>query len=318
MPINGQKQILVKLYNSPTLGSEIYSQQTDVTVINGHFSVSVDNLDHSKFSSDSVFLGITVDGTELLPRVEFKTVPYAFKSAALGDVAFVQDDALVVSGNTRILGTVTIPGYPDLKSALDGMVDGSGITVEATGVWDKNINTNDIMYVSGNVGVGVAPDSDMKLHVGGNGKFDGTVTIEGGADLAELFDSQSRETIKKGMVMVIDESNPGKLKPSRIPYDRKVVGVVSGANNLNTGMLMSQTGTMANGQYPIALIGRVWVLCTNENGDIKPGDFLTTSPKLGHAMKSTDYEKQQGATIGKAMTSLNQNSGFVLVLITLQ
>ena len=53
-------------------------------------------------------------------------------------------------------------------------------------------------------------------------------------------------------------------------------------------------------------------------GPIQPGDLLTTSNTPGHAMKVTDYTRAQGATIGKAMGSLDEGQGLVLVLVALQ
>jgi len=44
--------------------------------------------------------------------------------------------------------------------------------------------------------------------------------------------------------------------------------------------------------------------------------LLTTSDTPGHAMKVTDYPKAQGAIIGKAMSSLGQGRGLVLVLVS--
>jgi hypothetical protein len=38
----------------------------------------------------------------------------------------------------------------------------------------------------------------------------------------------------------------------------------------------------------------------------------------GYAMKATDHTRSQGAIIGKAMTSLAEGQGLVLVLVTLQ
>ena len=53
-------------------------------------------------------------------------------------------------------------------------------------------------------------------------------------------------------------------------------------------------------------------------GAIRPGDLLTTSDKAGHAMKAANHEHAQGAILGKAMTGLTDDTGFVLVLVTLQ
>jgi hypothetical protein len=143
--------------------------------------------------------------------------------------------------------------------------------------------------------------------------------ITGGSDLSEQFDiTTSNEPPEAGMVVVIDPANPGQLTVSTRPYDRKVAGVISGANGIRPGMLMGQHDTAADGEYPVALTGRVWCHCDATNGSIQPGDLLTTSATPGHAMKVTDYGKAPGAIIGKAMTRLESDKGLVLVLVNLQ
>ena len=81
---------------------------------------------------------------------------------------------------------------------------------------------------------------------------------------------------------------------------------------------MGQQGSIANGEHPVALSGRVYCLCDASAGGIRPGDLLTTSNLPGHAMKVTDHAKAQGAIIGKAMTSLDDGQDLVLVLVSLQ
>ena len=117
--------------------------------------------------------------------------------------------------------------------------------------------------------------------------------------------------------MVIDEKNPGRLTLSERPYDHRVAGIVSGANGVKPGLTLHQEGVLDGGQN-VALSGRVYVLADAANGPIQPGDLLTTSSAPGHAMKVTDHAKAQGAVIGKAMSSLEEGTGMVLVLVTLQ
>ena len=119
---------------------------------------------------------------------------------------------------------------------------------------------------------------------------------------------------------MIDSRRPGRLKLASQPYDRKVVGIISGANGLAPGLIMKAEGSeYADGGYPVALTGRVWCLCdTHATGPIAPGDLLTTSDTPGHAMKVNDLGKAQGAILGKAMTVLEKGKGFVLVLVALQ
>jgi len=142
--------------------------------------------------------------------------------------------------------------------------------------------------------------------------------IKGGSDLAENFDIVSPgQQILPGMVVSIDPSKTGKLRISDQLYDKKVAGIISGANGIETGFFMGQEGSIADGEYPIALTGRVYVYANNEGGEIKPGDFITTSSTHGYAMRVNDYLTAQGAIIGKAMSGIDKN-GFVLVLVNLQ
>lgn len=147
----------------------------------------------------------------------------------------------------------------------------------------------------------------------------GTVTTEileitGGMDVAEPF-SMSEE-YPLGSVVVIDPDNSGKLTISTAAYDAKVAGIISGANGINPGLTLSQQGVRENGQF-VALTGRVYCLASAENGPITPGDLLTSASLPGHAMKATDRIKSHGAVLGKAMSSLDQGTGYVLVLVNL-
>ncbi|MCF8347331.1 MAG: hypothetical protein K9G61_00840 [Bacteroidales bacterium] len=142
--------------------------------------------------------------------------------------------------------------------------------------------------------------------------------ITGGSDLSEFFELTDYGVIEKGMVVSIDENNPGQLRITTTAFDKKVAGIVSGANEINPGLIMSQKGTIADGEHLIALSGRVYCMADASITPIEIGDMLTTSNVAGHAMKVTNYNKAQGAIIGKAMTSLESGKGLVLVLVSLQ
>ena len=163
---------------------------------------------------------------------------------------------------------------------------------------------------------------DAEYNAGGDGRITTEVLqITGGSDLSEQFDIQNsvnQVAPKAGFVVRIDADNPGELAVSSRAYDRTVAGVVSGAGDVQPGMLMGQQGTEADGQHPVALTGRVYVWVDASYGAVEPGDMLTTSNTAGHAMKVSDYDQAQGAILGKAMTSLESGRGLVLVLVTLQ
>jgi hypothetical protein len=160
-------------------------------------------------------------------------------------------------------------------------------------------------------------DADDELRVDGVANFNvNKLKIRGGSDLVEGFDSQT-DDIEPGTLMVIDPDHAGELMPSNGAYDSKVAGIVSGAIGVESGLHMGQEGVM-DGKHAIAMTGRVYVKCTTENGVIRPGDRLTTSSTAGHTMKATDTERCDGAVIGKAMSSLDEEAGMVLVLVNLQ
>jgi hypothetical protein len=202
-----------------------------------------------------------------------------------------------------------------------------------TGVWGESSGFDGVHGVSHTTqNAGVAGINDK----GGIGVFgqggtaglfvgDVTVTgtqtvkvlsITGGADVAESF-RMSTPKLPKGSVVVIDDTHDGVLKLSDQAYDPRVAGVVSGAGGIQPGMALKEEGAFESGQN-VALSGRVYVLADATNSPIKPGDLLTTSDTPGHAMKVTDYARAQGAVIGKAMSTMKEGKGFVLVLVSLQ
>lgn len=139
-----------------------------------------------------------------------------------------------------------------------------------------------------------------------------------GADVAEKFPVSDAEKPAPGMVVMIDALNPGKLTLARGPYNQKVAGVVSGANDLPAGTILGNLPGSEDAP-PIALSGRVWVHCDATMDEIRVGDLLTTSETAGHAMAARDPSRAHGAVIGKAMTALAAGEkGMVLVLINLQ
>src|SRR5262249_24973676 len=79
----------------------------------------------------------------------------------------------------------------------------------------------------------------VKVTVDDGGLTAPVLRILGGSDLAEPFAvcrSQNNDTqVAPGMVVVIDPSGVGRLKLARQPYDTKVAGVISGANELKPG-----------------------------------------------------------------------------------
>jgi hypothetical protein len=150
--------------------------------------------------------------------------------------------------------------------------------------------------------------------------FEGDVVVTGdirltNADCAEDFDIAGLKSVEPGTVMVIDSE--GALKPSDRAYDKRVAGVISGAGNYKPGIVLDKQESSKN-RMPIALLGKVYCKVDANYGAIKVGDLLTTSPTLGHAMKTDDPLKAFGAVIGKALRSLEEGQRLIPILIALQ
>lgn len=68
-------------------------------------------------------------------------------------------------------------------------------------------------------------------------------------------------------------------------------------------------------QPKLALLGRVPVKATTENGPIRLGDLLTVSTKPGYAMRCGQAKECEGMVVGKALETLESGEGLILVLV---
>ena len=128
----------------------------------------------------------------------------------------------------------------------------------------------------------------------------------GGADLAEVYSSNDG-SIAEGDVVSVDSSIQNGVQKSRKTYDSTVLGIVS----TKPGMVLGD-GNVSGTPVLVALSGRVPVKVSAENGEIKAGDYLTSSSIPGVAMRAT----KAGAIIGTAMTGYDgEGVGVVIVFV---
>jgi hypothetical protein len=154
---------------------------------------------------------------------------------------------------------------------------------------------------------------DGDVHVTRNITCGGDVSCVG-ADCAEEFPVDSVAQAPPGSVMVIGEN--GVTHPCNRAYDRRVVGVVSGAGAHRPAMVLDRQG--GADRRPIALVGKVFCLVDASFGKVQVGDLLTTSATPGYAMRAEDPARLTGAVIGKALGDLDAGYGLVPILVNLQ
>jgi len=150
--------------------------------------------------------------------------------------------------------------------------------------------------------------------------FEGDVEVTGdirlvNADCAEDFDVSGAEKIEPGTVVVCGGN--GALRPSSSSYDRRVVGVVSGAGNYKPAIILDRQESVEQ-RAPVALMGKVFCNVDADENPIEVGDLLTTASTPGHAMKASDPSRAFGAVIGKALRPLAAGRGKIPVLVALQ
>ena len=273
----------------------------------------------------NVGIGTTQPGAKL----EINNGDLLFKAAAddPGDIIFQsaggEQKARIWSnpGAGPGLNLSSTGNRPNLTLTGDGTILlGNNLALESGlqlyGRGRLHVNGEEILYILNKAGVVIGKEW------GGNGNLSvqGNVTVGGdvmltGADCAEEFDVLGSEQLEAGTVMVIDEE--GALKPSELPYDKRVAGVISGGGDYRPGIVLDKQGSKAD-RKPVALVGKVACKVEARESPIEVGDLLTTASTPGYAMKAEDPSKTPGAVIGKALQRLVDGRGLIGVLVSLQ
>jgi hypothetical protein len=330
VPANGIYDMQFRLYDSATLNNPVnqigpIACAFDVNVVNGVFTA---NIDFGSVYTDNRWLEIRVRTDGSNGCTSFNTVAPLANRQLLASTP-----RAVYSQNTRginvdALGNlVARPGADNVPLAISHTTGLDWISLRTefgNERWRLARGANGEFSIINVTSSGPTERVRFGTTTGTALTVPGTtttqvLTITGGADIAEPFNIHAAEgtAIVPGMVVSIDPARTGELRVSDAAYDRTVAGIISGANGVNPGLTLTQAGTVADGKHPVALTGRVWVLADATHGPITAGDLLTTSDTPGHAMKAGDTAKSGGATIGKAMSSLESGKGYVLVLVNL-
>jgi len=120
-------------------------------------------------------------------------------------------------------------------------------------------------------------------HVFAQGSVEGAATL----GIANLVNTNV-PNIKDGSVV---SSSPNGAVLSYIPYDSQVLGVVS------HDAAISISTNNSSDTVPVISNGTIYVLVSTQQGNIKKGDYLTTSTIPGIAVKATN----SGYVLGTAL-----------------
>src|SRR5262249_6753836 len=158
---------------------------------------------------------------------------------------------------------------------------------------------------------GSSPNNVRVFRVDTTGNLFATSYMTGGADFAEsVAVAGERSRYEAGDVVVIEEGGNRQVGLAREPYSTLVAGrywtkpgILATPYTMNDPRLPKE--------IPLALVGIVPCKVTAENGAIKRGDLLVTSPVPGHAMKGTDRGRMLGAVVGKALEPLASGTGVI-------
>jgi hypothetical protein len=211
---------------------------------------------------------------------------------------------------------------------------GFGVTGTGTniGVWGIGKGTGWAGYFSGPIRVEGATSLVGTVEVDGAHTVNGTGTVAGDfaitgnlsvagdvqlvdRDIAERFEVENPSMCPPGTVMVIGET--GALVPCSRRYDKRTVGVVSGAGTLRSAVTLGALAELA-ASASVALVGTAYCWVDANLAPIEIGDLVTTSDTVGHGMKATDPASSFGAVIGKALGSQQSGRGLVPILLSLQ
>lgn len=153
-------------------------------------------------------------------------------------------------------------------------------------------------------------EDDAQFRVLSNGAAQSDVGFSTpAADFAEMLPGEGSEP---GDVLIAGPD--GRLVRSNAPRQTSVVGVHSTRPGFVGGRPM---GGDAPDAVPLALVGVVPVKASAENGPIRPGDLLVASSTPGHAMASGP-RAEAGTVIGKALARLENGTGVIRMVVTLQ
>ena len=271
-----------------------YFSDNRINVTNGNFAITGGNVGIGDTSPAALF---TVGSGDLL-QINSSGLVLAPNGSA-SNPAF----SFVAAPTSGMFYTAGILGSPNMVSTA---VDGTEfLRIQNDNVIEMPQSQAYFVMQSGDICIGrssICPTTSP----GGNGTVYSNSLDTGNVDVAENYPSKD-SSLQAGELVMIDADFAEYIERSDLSMSGKVIGVISTDPGLLLGGIMQDSQYGSDKKYPVALVGRVPVKVTNENGAIEPGDFLTASATIpGAAMRAT----KAGSVIGQALEgySVGNNS----------
>ncbi|MBP6859832.1 MAG: beta-propeller fold lactonase family protein [Candidatus Magasanikbacteria bacterium] len=225
---------------------------------------------------------------------------------------------LIVTGNislnnSNVINTLSFATTTLFESSVGSFAGARAFTFNAIN-FNGPLADNYIISLRANNNSVFSVAANGDVHASGNyygaSAVLGTSTNPG--DLAERVDIAIDDVVEAGDVVVVDQNSPDTYRRSTVAYEQSVAGVIS----------TNPTIVVGNGRTDytavMAMVGRVPVKVSAENGSIARGDLLVAGSQPGYAMKydaTRDDNNKMVGVIGIALESLPTSSGKILALI---
>lgn len=313
-----------------------------VQVRDGLFNVVLGDstpVEGTVFSASPRYVGVTVaPDPEMAPRQRLHPVPWAqqasvaaFASTAQQALSANQASSAATANtltdgatvkNLTVDGGLTLPllrfirietAFTKMSSPFFSMGGSGNFEIDSDGASGGRFIVNS----DGNVGIGKA-EPEFKLDVEGKIRatqgFNGKCIQDGeiwrgtcNQDVAETFASTVRTEPGDVVVLHAEASDEPTVELSRGAYADQLMGVVSTNPGLvfdsgQTYLAGNNADLISDDETVVAMIGRVPVKISTENGEIAVGDPLASASLPGAAMKAT----RAGQILGYALQSSDE------------
>lgn len=262
--------------------------------------------------------GLSSGGPGVLGQVQGNQSPGVYGKSDPDDANFVSGIGVFGTGATGVQGqgdtgvfgqswtgngVLGVSHHP-VNAAISAVNDAGGL-----GLWAESKGAQ-----------GNAAHFQGKVEVQGTVSVNGDLVVTGDVllanrDLAERFELEPSAECIPGMVMIIGAD--GAVTPCARAYDKRVVGVISGAGTLRAAVTLGADDVGVR-SAPIALVGTTYCWVDATDAAVEVGDLLTCSDTPGHAMKVTDHSRSPGSVIGKALAGWDNGRGLIPIVVALQ